>query len=66
MQLTIEADSLDTKMAKRDQHLRSLEVEATALVDHRELGTTWSPLGIMRAPSKLIVGGRLIRGEVQR
>src|SRR5215207_7748779 len=30
------------------------EVEATALVDHRELDMTWSPLGILRAPSKLI------------
>jgi polyisoprenoid-binding protein YceI len=120
VELTIDADSLDTKMAKRDEHLRSpdffdvanhpqvrfvsdsailegetlrvrgelqaagrhvpvevdaalravddgeLEVEATALVDHRELGMTWSPLGIMRAPSKLIVGGRLVRCEVQR
>ena len=36
-----------------------LEVEATALIDHRELGMTWSPLGILRAPSKLIVRGRL-------
>ena len=36
------------------------EVEATALVDHRDLGMTWSPLGILRAPSKLIVHGRLI------
>jgi len=40
------------------------EVEAIALVDHRELGMTWSPLGILRAPSKLIVRGRLINKEV--
>jgi polyisoprenoid-binding protein YceI len=37
------------------------EVEATALADQRELGMTWSPLGITRAPAKLIIRGRLIR-----
>src|SRR3954453_10028353 len=114
VELTIEATSLDTKMAKRDEHLRSedffdaerqpqvrfisdsatfngdklsvrgqlhaagrqvplelhatvreidggLEVEAVTDADHRELGMTWSPLGILRAPSKLIVRGRLVR-----
>lgn len=114
VQLTIEADSLDTKLAKRDEHLRSadffdverhphvrfvsdravveggtlklrgqlhaagrhialefdatmravggeLELEAVTHADHRELGMMWSPLGIMRAPSKLIVRGRLVR-----
>ena len=30
-----------------------LQVEATTLVDHRELGMSWSPFGIMRIPSKL-------------
>jgi polyisoprenoid-binding protein YceI len=119
--LTIDADSLDTKHKRRDQHLRSadffdtanhpqvrflsdsatlegdtlqvagrlyaagkhipldvhatlrdvradneLEIEATALADHRELGMTWSPLGIMRAPSKLIVRGRLVRQKDER
>src|SRR6202011_1496690 len=34
------------------------EINATALADHRELGMTWSPLGILRAPSKLIIQGR--------
>jgi polyisoprenoid-binding protein YceI len=38
-----------------------LEIEAVTEADHRELGMTWSPLGIMRAPSKLIVRGRLAR-----
>ena len=38
-----------------------LEVEAATDADHRELGMTWSPLGIMRAPSKLVVRGRLVR-----
>jgi polyisoprenoid-binding protein YceI len=114
VELTIEADRLDTGNGKRDEHLRSadffgvdehpyvrfvsdsaelrgetlavsghlsaagrsvplaleaslrdagegeLEIEAHAEVDHRELGMTWSPLGILRAPSKLIVRGRLV------
>lgn len=42
------------------------EIEATALADQRELGMTWSPLGITRAPSKLIVRGRLVRTEEER
>jgi polyisoprenoid-binding protein YceI len=116
VQLTIDADSLDTKNKKRDAHLRStdffdvehhpqvrfvsdsavldgdtltvrgqlhaagklvplelhatvrnvddeLEIEAITHADHRELGMTWSPLGILRAPSKLIVRGRLIRSK---
>jgi polyisoprenoid-binding protein YceI len=115
LELTIDADSLETKHGKRDAHLRSgeffdvanhphvrfvadavtlhedtlsargelhaagrqvplnveatvrqidreYEVEATALVDHRELGMTWSPLGILRAPNTLIVRGRLVNG----
>lgn len=39
------------------------EIEAIALADHRELGMTWSPMGITRTPSKLIVSGRLVRAE---
>ena len=114
VELTIDADSLDTKNARRDQHLRSadffdvanhpqvrfvsdsaalrgetlkvhgqlhaagkqipleldatvrevdgeLTIEAATHADHRELGMTWSPLGILRAPSQLIVRGRLVR-----
>ncbi len=38
-----------------------LELEAIADADHRDLGMTWSPLGILRTPSKLIVRGRLVR-----
>jgi polyisoprenoid-binding protein YceI len=117
VELVIDADSLDTKLGKRDEHLRSPdffdvaehpqvrfesddaaltgdtlkvrgrlhaagksipldvdasvravdgepELEASALADHRKLGMTWSPLGILRAPSKLIVRGRLVRKEV--
>lgn len=116
VELTIDADTLDTKHAKRDKHLRSadffdverhpevrfvsesatlegetlkvrgqlraagkeipvalaatvraigeeFEVEAVTQVDHRELGMTWSPLGILRAPSTFVVRGRLIREE---
>ena len=114
VQLTIEADSLDTGIAKRDQHLRSadffdaeryprvrfvsddavldgdtlkvrgrlhaagksipleldatvhvvdgdLQIEAVTHAAHRELGMTWSPLGMARPISKLIVKGRLKR-----
>jgi polyisoprenoid-binding protein YceI len=43
-----------------------LEIEATALVDQRRLGMTWSPLGVVRAPSKLTVRGRLVRTEDAR
>jgi hypothetical protein len=38
-----------------------LEVPAITHADHRELGMTWSPLGTVRAPSKLIVSGQLTR-----
>ncbi len=114
IELTIDADSLDTKHQKRDAHLRSgdffdvehhpqvrfvsdgatltgdtlkvtgqlhaagkyiqlaldakvrrvdgrLEIEAITHADHRQLGMTWSPFGTLRAPSKLIVRGRLVR-----
>ena len=114
VQLTIEADSLDTGNRKRDQHLRSadffdaerhpqvrfvsdtavlnedtlkvsgrlhgagksipleldanvqtvdgdLQIEAVTHAAHRELGMTWSPFGIARPISKLIVKGRLQR-----
>ena len=40
-----------------------LEVEAVTYADQRELGMTWSPLGMIRAPSKLIVRARLMREE---
>ena len=38
-----------------------LEIEAGALADHRELGMTWSPLGLVRVPSKLTIRGPLLR-----
>jgi polyisoprenoid-binding protein YceI len=37
-----------------------LELAATTCADQRRLGMTWSPLGMTRAPSKLIIRGRLI------
>ena len=114
VELTIEADSLDTGNRKRDQHLRSadffdaeshrqvrfvsetavlngdtlkvsgrlhaagksipleldatvgtvdgdLQIEAITHAAHRELGMTWSPLGMARPISTLIVTGRLHR-----
>jgi polyisoprenoid-binding protein YceI len=114
IELIVEADSLDTKQKKRDEHLRSedffhvgahpqvrfasetttvegdqltasgqlhaagrsipvqvtatirpvddeFEIEASALADHRNLGMTWSPIGILRSPSTLRVSGRLVR-----
>jgi polyisoprenoid-binding protein YceI len=40
-----------------------LEMTATACADQRRLGMTWSPLGMTRAPSKLIIRGRLIQDD---
>jgi polyisoprenoid-binding protein YceI len=37
------------------------EIEAVTHVDHRALGITWSPFGLLRTPSKLLVRGTLIR-----
>ena len=112
IEMTIDADSLDTKNALRNKHLRSTlffdvehhpqvrfvsdsvtldgerlkvhgrlsvaghsipldaegtlrftdgaaEVEVTALADHRQLGMTLNPLGMVSSPSKLIVHGQL-------
>lgn len=114
VELTIEADSLQTGNRKRDQHLRSadffdvehhpqvrfvsetaalenttltvrgllhaagrsipleldatvhnveggVEIEAATRAPHHELGMTWSPLGVARPHSTLIVKGRLVR-----
>jgi polyisoprenoid-binding protein YceI len=114
VELTIEAESLQTGNRKRDQHLRSadffdaehhpqirfvsetaaledttfkvrgrlhaagrsipleldatvhsveggFEIEAVTHAPHHELGMTWSPLGIARPHSTLIVKGRLER-----
>lgn len=37
------------------------EVETSTAVDQRALGMTWSPFGLTRAPSRLIVKGRLVK-----
>jgi polyisoprenoid-binding protein YceI len=39
------------------------EIEACARVDQRELGMTFSPLGTVRAPTELVVRGRLVHTE---
>ena len=114
VELTIEADSLDTGNQRRDTHLRSpaffgaeqhpyvrfvsdraaldgdrlrvhghlyargagipldidatvrragdeLEVQALTDADHRRLGMTWSPLGMLRSPATLVIKARLVR-----
>jgi polyisoprenoid-binding protein YceI len=114
VELTVEADSLDTGNRRRDTHLRSpaffgaeqhpyvrfvsdraaldgdrlrvrghlyargagipldidatvrragdeLEVEAVTAADHRRLGMTWSPLGMVRSPATLVIKARLVR-----
>jgi polyisoprenoid-binding protein YceI len=38
-----------------------LEFEAVTTLDQRELGITFSPLGVVRTPSRLVVRGRLVR-----
>lgn len=38
-----------------------LEIDAGTHADHGEQGMSWSPLGILRAPSTLIVRGPLVR-----
>jgi polyisoprenoid-binding protein YceI len=48
--------SFDAAVRVRDGEL---EAEATALVDHRLLGMTLSPLGAIRSPSTLHVKARL-------
>jgi polyisoprenoid-binding protein YceI len=114
IELAIEADSVATGNARRDEHLRSadffdaaahpevrfesesvaldgaalhvtgtlraagesvpldltatvrasgeeFEIEASAVVDQRRLGMTFSPLGTLRPPATLTVRGRLVR-----
>ena len=40
-----------------------LEIEASAVVDHRELGMRFSPLGLVGDHTRLLVRGRLMRAE---
>ena len=37
------------------------EIEASAAVDQRRLGMTYSPLGMLRQPARLALRGRLVR-----
>lgn len=113
IELTIDADSVQTGNRRRDQHLRStdffdadnhpqmrfrsdsvglqgdmlkvrghlsargrsipleldaqvreaggeLEIEAATTAPHRELGMTWSPIGMIPSRSELVITGRLI------
>jgi polyisoprenoid-binding protein YceI len=39
------------------------EIEASAVVDHRELGMRFSPLGMVGDHARLVVRGRLMRAE---
>jgi polyisoprenoid-binding protein YceI len=39
------------------------EIEASAVVDHRELGMRFSPLGMVGDHSRLLVRGRLMRAD---
>ena len=38
----------------------ALEIEAATSAPHRELGMTWSPLGMIPARSELVVKGYLV------
>lgn len=49
---------LDATVEEADEQL---QIEAGAILDQRQLGMTWSPLGIVRAPSTLSVRARLRR-----
>jgi polyisoprenoid-binding protein YceI len=40
-----------------------VEVEAVTQADQRQLGMTWSPLRMLRSPSKLIIRGRLVHDD---
>jgi polyisoprenoid-binding protein YceI len=42
------------------------EIEASAVVDHRELGMRFSPLGIVGDHTRLRVRGRLMRADDRR
>jgi polyisoprenoid-binding protein YceI len=47
--------------ANLHQDEAELDLSATTLANHRELGMLWSPLGTLRAPSKLVIRGHLLR-----
>jgi hypothetical protein len=41
------------------QYADRLQVEASTTLDQRELGMTWSPLGITRTPATLTIHAHL-------
>ncbi len=49
----------DARLRPLDE--QTIEIEATASADHRRLGMTWSPLGMLRPPATLHVKARLAR-----
>jgi polyisoprenoid-binding protein YceI len=51
---------LDAQMRQLDGEL---EVEAVTTAPHRQLGMTWSPLGVIPAYSRLVVKVHLVRGR---
>ena len=51
--------SFDARLRPLDE--QTIEIEATATADHRQLGMTWSPLGMLRPPATLHVKARLVR-----
>ena len=48
---------LDAQVRRIDEEL---EIEAATFASHRELGMTWSPLGMIRPRSQLLVRGHLV------
>jgi polyisoprenoid-binding protein YceI len=53
---------LPLTMRLRARHQKtSLDVTATAVVDHRQLGLLWIPAGPLKAPTELVVRARLRR-----
>jgi polyisoprenoid-binding protein YceI len=44
-----------------DKTHETLELDAATTVDRRQLGMTWSPLGMARTPTALTVHARLLR-----
>jgi polyisoprenoid-binding protein YceI len=49
----------DARLHPLDQ--QTIEIEAIATADQRQLGMTWSPLGMLRPPATLHVKARLAR-----
>jgi len=54
---------LELQASVAETHDAHLELDATATVDQRQLGMTWSPLGMTRTPAALTVHARLYRAR---